>query len=68
MILRLLKVCASTRAIKKGRMIHDLIVSSKLEADVVLSNAVLDMYAKNGSIREAMHERDLRLAVNPAQQ
>ncbi|XP_024534116.1 putative pentatricopeptide repeat-containing protein At1g69350, mitochondrial [Selaginella moellendorffii] len=37
----------------QGRLIHQQIVSRQLESDLVLQNALLNMYAKRGSITEA---------------
>ena len=54
----LLKACGSIPAIKKGRLIHSEIVNKGLlesNKHVVLSNALVDMYAKLGVLIEAKH-------------
>lgn len=46
--------CASLAAIKEGRQIHACIVKcDKFRVDLVLGNALVDMYAKCGKINEA---------------
>mgnify|MGYP002775691026 CR=1 FL=1 len=51
-----LKACANIKNIEQGKRIHDEIVSRALlvdKDDMVLGNALLDMYAKCGLILEA---------------
>ena len=49
-----LKCCGSIRAIGKGKQIHEEIVSKRLlEKNVVLGNALIDMYAKCGILGKA---------------
>ena len=62
----ILKACSSMGDIDKGRQIHDEIVSrGLLEKDIVLGNALVDMYAKCGAITKAqqvleeLHARDV---------
>jgi pentatricopeptide repeat protein len=51
----LLKACSNTRAIGKGKEIHNEIVGrGLLEKDTVLGNALVDMYAKCGLIDKAL--------------
>ncbi|KAH7298412.1 hypothetical protein KP509_25G042100 [Ceratopteris richardii] len=54
MVLSLMEACGSTGASKHARFIHDLIISSGLESDIVFGNALVDMYAKCGDIQEAL--------------
>jgi pentatricopeptide repeat protein len=60
-------VCGSTGAIDKGKQIHDEIASKGfLDKDVVLGNALVDMYTKCGSVRKArevLHELRVRNVV-----
>ena len=50
----LLKACGSAGALNKGEQIHDEIVSRcLLEKDIVLGNALVDMYAKCGVLSKA---------------
>ena len=58
----LLKVCGSVTDVKKGMQIHDEIVSRGLleeNDDVVLGNALVDMYAKCGSLLKAREVFDM---------
>ncbi|KAI5068895.1 hypothetical protein GOP47_0017240 [Adiantum capillus-veneris] len=50
----ILKACAILGAINKGKQIHDEIsAQGLLEQHVVLGNALVDMYAKCGALRQA---------------
>ena len=50
----MLKACGSIGAIDKGKQIHDdLISGSLLEKNVILGNALVDMYAKCGMLAKA---------------
>ncbi|KAJ7568443.1 hypothetical protein O6H91_01G033100 [Diphasiastrum complanatum] len=61
----LLKACASIAALEQGKHIHSHIVNSGFELDVIVSSALVHMYAKCGCIEHArqvfnnMHERDV---------
>ncbi|KAI5055236.1 hypothetical protein GOP47_0030381 [Adiantum capillus-veneris] len=49
-----LKACASLRAAKRGKEIHAWIITNELFLNnIVLGNALLDMYAKCGAIQKA---------------
>eukprot|EP01018_Ginkgo_biloba_P025794 Gb_04080 [translate_table: standard] len=60
-----LKACAGLSALEEGEEIHYHIVRNGLESDVYVGNALIDMYAKCGSIDNArqvfdkMPKRDL---------
>ncbi|PON75769.1 Tetratricopeptide-like helical domain containing protein [Parasponia andersonii] len=60
-----LPACSQLAALKKGKEIHKSIIDHKLENDVVVMGALLDMYAKCGALDEAIDvfqrlpERDL---------
>ena len=50
----ILNVCGRTGAIEKGRQIHEKIITrGLLEKDIVLGNALIDMYAKCGVLAKA---------------
>ncbi|KAG9447866.1 hypothetical protein H6P81_013994 [Aristolochia fimbriata] len=61
----LLKVCASLSDLHLGRKVHSLALVSGLEYDLFVSNALITMYAKCGSlfdgvsVFERMPERDV---------
>ncbi|XP_044487731.1 putative pentatricopeptide repeat-containing protein At5g13230, mitochondrial [Mangifera indica] len=48
-----LRACASLAAMEPGTQIHSLIVKSNYDMNVVVANALIDMYAKCGSINNA---------------
>jgi pentatricopeptide repeat protein len=51
----ILKACTITGAIDKGKEIHELILRrGLLEKDIVLGNALVDMYAKCGMFEKAL--------------
>ncbi|XP_057871167.2 pentatricopeptide repeat-containing protein At1g11290, chloroplastic [Cryptomeria japonica] len=51
--LSILSVCANLAALDQGMQMHGKIMTSKLQSDVSVVNAVIDMYAKCGSIQKA---------------
>eukprot|EP01018_Ginkgo_biloba_P030437 Gb_10713 [translate_table: standard] len=56
-----LKACAGLAALQQGKDIHDCIIRSGLESDAFVKNALVDMYAKCGSIDLARHVFDKML-------
>eukprot|EP01018_Ginkgo_biloba_P036141 Gb_02911 [translate_table: standard] len=48
-----LSVCANLAALAQGRQFHAYIIESGFELDVVVGSALVDMYAKSGSIEGA---------------
>ena len=64
----ILKACANTRAIDKGKQIHDHIANRGwLEKDIVLSTALVDMYSKCSMLskaRETLKELHIRDVVS----
>jgi pentatricopeptide repeat protein len=48
-----LNACASMVALEEGRCVHKQIIEYGWDSDVFLSNSLVDMYAKCGSIEEA---------------
>ncbi|KDO43354.1 hypothetical protein CISIN_1g0381142mg, partial [Citrus sinensis] len=49
----LISTCSSLRSLQLGRKVHDHILSSKSQPDVVLQNYILNMYGKCGSLEDA---------------
>ncbi|KAK7343317.1 hypothetical protein VNO77_11970 [Canavalia gladiata] len=47
--------CAHLGAVEKGRMMHKYIVDNGLPLTLVLQTSLVDMYAKCGSIEDALH-------------
>ena len=56
--LSILKACASPLSLKWGREVHGLIRRDGLESDVRVGTALIQMYAKCGSIEEARQAFD----------
>eukprot|EP01018_Ginkgo_biloba_P030656 Gb_29990 [translate_table: standard] len=54
-IVTLLPMCANSAALRQGKMIHDYIIRSGFQSDVYVGNALIDMYAKCGSM-DIAHE------------
>ncbi|XP_048326552.2 putative pentatricopeptide repeat-containing protein At5g13230, mitochondrial [Ziziphus jujuba] len=48
-----LRACASMAALEPGLQIHSLTVKTVYDKDVVVGNAIINMYAKCGSIKDA---------------
>ncbi|CAM6075269.1 unnamed protein product [Sphagnum tenellum] len=48
-----LNACASVAALEEGRFVHEQIIQRGLEFDVFVSNSLVDMYAKCGSMEDA---------------
>ncbi|CAK9875983.1 unnamed protein product [Sphagnum jensenii] len=48
-----LNACASLRALKEGRYVHERIIQSGCESDVFVRSSLIDMYAKCGSMEDA---------------
>lgn len=59
-----LKACAGLGAMQQGRKLHLLIQERGLDADVNISNALLDMYMKCGSLEDAASLFDKMAAKN----
>ncbi|XP_057820276.2 pentatricopeptide repeat-containing protein At4g02750 [Cryptomeria japonica] len=49
----ILPVCANNGALGKGMEIHEVILRTGLQFDVIVVNSLIDMYAKCGSIEKA---------------
>jgi pentatricopeptide repeat protein len=48
-----LKACAGLSAFQQGRLSHEQVIRNGLELDIFVGNALVDMYAKCGSIDSA---------------
>eukprot|EP01018_Ginkgo_biloba_P004806 Gb_36676 [translate_table: standard] len=53
-----LRACANLAALEQGMEIHEEIIRSGFQSDVFVSNALVDMYAKCGSIENARKSFD----------
>eukprot|EP00250_Pteridium_aquilinum_P016526 c23143_g3_i1 orf=1-1428(-) len=51
--LSVLRACSSIGAVREGRLIHDQICRSGMEADVTVASSLVDMYAKCGILQES---------------
>ncbi|XP_004152852.1 pentatricopeptide repeat-containing protein At4g30700 [Cucumis sativus] len=60
----ILSACAQLGALSIGKWVHGLIKSERLESNVYVSTALVDMYAKCGSIVEARQLFDLMVDKN----
>ncbi|KAK9100141.1 hypothetical protein Scep_023571 [Stephania cephalantha] len=52
-ITSILSACAQLGAVTLGKWVHELIVRENFQSNIYVSTALIDMYAKCGSIREA---------------
>jgi pentatricopeptide repeat protein len=48
-----LNACASVVALEEGRHVHEQIIQTGCNSDVFVSNSLIDMYAKCGSLEDA---------------
>eukprot|EP01018_Ginkgo_biloba_P032098 Gb_20504 [translate_table: standard] len=53
-----LPACANLAALEQGKEIHEEIIRSGFQSNVIVGNALIDMYAKCGSIKNAFHVFD----------
>ncbi len=49
----LLNTCASVAVLEEGRCVHQQLIESGLESDVIVGNNLVDMYAKCGGLEDA---------------
>ena len=60
-----LGACAALRAVKEGKEIHDYIVNTGIQVDLIVNTSLIDMYCKCGSVEtarelfEGMRDKDL---------
>ncbi|EOY31480.1 Pentatricopeptide repeat (PPR) superfamily protein [Theobroma cacao] len=60
----ILSACAQLGALSLGKWVHGLVKSKSFDSNIYVSTALIDMYAKCGSIREARQLFDLMLGKN----
>jgi pentatricopeptide repeat protein len=53
-ITSVLSACGQLGALDLGRWIHEYVRRNKIEADTIMHNSLIDMYAKCGSTKEAL--------------
>eukprot|EP01018_Ginkgo_biloba_P034627 Gb_37255 [translate_table: standard] len=56
-----LPVCANLADLEQGKKVHEEIIKSEFQSDVYVESALVDMYAKCGSIENARHVFDKML-------
>ncbi|KAH6556147.1 hypothetical protein KP509_1Z201600 [Ceratopteris richardii] len=49
----IVKACTSIGAIETGKLVHNELLSQRLELDLIIGNSLIDMYARCGSLQEA---------------
>lgn len=52
-LVSLIQGCSQTANLENGRILHACIVRKRLESNLVLSTAIVDMYSKCGAIKQA---------------
>lgn len=52
-VLHILKACTGMTCLQKGRIVHEYVIGSGFETDVIIGSSIVDMYAKCGSLAEA---------------
>ncbi|MCO5590908.1 hypothetical protein L7F22_044883 [Adiantum nelumboides] len=50
-----LRACANIPALTEGSILHEQIIRLQFEADVLVANTLIDMYAKCGSLEDALN-------------
>eukprot|EP01018_Ginkgo_biloba_P021727 Gb_04028 [translate_table: standard] len=64
-IASVLPACARVATLRKGKEIHDYVIRKEYEFDIFVGNALIDMYARCGSLEDArqvfdkMYRRDV---------
>jgi pentatricopeptide repeat protein len=53
-IASVLSACAHLSALDLGKWIHDYVKQNNIKTDVIMENSLIDMYAKCGSVQEAL--------------
>ncbi|MCO5576376.1 hypothetical protein L7F22_030186 [Adiantum nelumboides] len=52
-VLCILKACGIIKALEQGRLLHDYIRRTEADIEVAIGNALVDMYARSGSIEDS---------------
>ncbi|KAF5196850.1 Pentatricopeptide repeat-containing protein [Thalictrum thalictroides] len=60
----ILSACAQLGALTLGKWVHELIVRENFQSNIYVSTALIDMYAKCGSIKEAQQLFDTMMEKN----
>ncbi|PIA45930.1 hypothetical protein AQUCO_01600284v1 [Aquilegia coerulea] len=63
-ITSILSACAQLGALTLGKWVHELIVRENFQSNIYVSTALIDMYAKCGSIKEAQQLFDTMMEKN----
>ncbi|KAK2985441.1 hypothetical protein RJ640_006737 [Escallonia rubra] len=54
-----LSACAGLKSIEMGRQLHSFIIKKKFQSNLFAANALVDMYAKSGSLYDARQQFEL---------
>ncbi len=52
--IQLIKACAPLRTLEDGRLVHKQLMQTNCESDVFVGSSLVDMYARCGSIEDAL--------------
>lgn len=55
----ILSACASLKDLKLGRQLHTVMIVNKFASNIFVTNALVDMYAKSGALKEARKQFEL---------
>ncbi|KAF8406993.1 hypothetical protein HHK36_006114 [Tetracentron sinense] len=53
-IMTLLSACGNLQALERGQWLHSYVLENKMESDTIIGNALASMYAKCGSMFQAL--------------
>jgi pentatricopeptide repeat protein len=55
----ILNACACLEYLETGRQLHSCIIKNRLSSNLIVGNALVDMYAKSGDLKEARKQFEL---------
>lgn len=55
----ILSACACLECLETGRQFHSFIMKNKFASNLFVANALVDMYAKSGALKEARHQFEI---------
>jgi len=55
---QVIKTCTGLGALEDGRLIHEQLIQSGCKSHIFVGNSLVDMYAKCGSVEDALREFD----------
>ncbi|KAF3953747.1 hypothetical protein CMV_020838 [Castanea mollissima] len=55
----ILSACACLEDLEMGRQLHSVIIKNRLSSNLFVGNALVDMYAKSGTLKEARKQFEL---------